>query len=97
MNYSYNPLHLSNTYGAFGSVTKQRYEIVIEGTDEPVITAQTKWQEYEFRAKPGYPRLLSAANCALSPAPGLALMVPSLPCRKYRKWNPGTGVRALVF
>ena len=56
MNYSYDPLHLSNTYGAFGSVTKQRYEIVIEGTGEPVITAQTKWQEYEFRAKPGDPR-----------------------------------------
>jgi hypothetical protein len=55
MNYSYNPLHLSNTYGAFGSVTRQRYEIVIEGTDELVITPETKWREYEFRAKPGDP------------------------------------------
>ncbi|HKW74290.1 MAG TPA: lipase maturation factor family protein [Terriglobales bacterium] len=55
MNYSYNPLHLSNTYGAFGSVTRQRYEIVIEGTDELVITPQTRWREYEFRAKPGDP------------------------------------------
>jgi hypothetical protein len=55
MNYSYNPLHLSNTYGAFGSVTKERYEIVIEGTDEVVITPETKWREYEFRAKPGDP------------------------------------------
>jgi hypothetical protein len=55
MNYSYNPLHLSNTYGAFGSVTKERYEIVIEGTDEVVITLETKWREYEFRAKPGDP------------------------------------------
>jgi hypothetical protein len=55
MNYSYNPLHLSNTYGAFGSVTKQRYEIVVEGTDELIVTGETKWREYEFRAKPGDP------------------------------------------
>jgi len=53
MNYSYNRFHLVNTYGAFGRVTRKRYEIVIEGTDEPVITGQTRWQEYEFKAKPG--------------------------------------------
>ncbi len=56
MNYSYNPIHLVNTYGAFGSVTKQRYEIDIEGTDEPILSQQTQWQEYEFRAKPGDPK-----------------------------------------
>ena len=64
MNYSYNPLHLSNTYGAFGSVTKERYEIAIEGTDELIITAETKWREYEFRAKPGDP-----ARCPPQVAP----------------------------
>src|SRR5436189_6159190 len=32
MNFSFDPFHLVNTYGAFGSVTKERYEIVIEGT-----------------------------------------------------------------
>jgi hypothetical protein len=56
MNYSYNRFHLVNTYGAFGSVTQKRYEIVIEGTDEPSVTDQTRWQEYEFKAKPGNPR-----------------------------------------
>jgi hypothetical protein len=56
MNYSYNRFHLVNTYGAFGSVTKTRYEIVIEGTDEPFVTDQTHWQEYGFKAKPGDPR-----------------------------------------
>jgi hypothetical protein len=55
MNYSFNPLHLVNTYGAFGSITRTRYEIVFEGTDEPVITPDTRWQEYEFRGKPGDP------------------------------------------
>jgi len=29
MNFSYNPLHLVNTYGAFGSVSRERYEVVI--------------------------------------------------------------------
>jgi hypothetical protein len=55
MNTSYNPFHLVNTYGAFGSVTKIRYEIVIEGTDESILTDRTLWQEYEFKGKPGNP------------------------------------------
>jgi hypothetical protein len=53
MNYSFDPLHIVGTYGAFGSVTKERYEVVIEGTDEAVLTQLTKWREYEFKAKPG--------------------------------------------
>lgn len=53
MNYSWNRLHLVNAYGAFGSITKDRYEIVIEGTGDSVITPDTEWKEYGFRAKPG--------------------------------------------
>lgn len=56
MNTSFNRFHLVNTYGAFGSVTKARYEIVIEGTGEPTVRPGTKWTEYEFKAKPGDPR-----------------------------------------
>lgn len=55
MNYSFNPLHLVNTYGAFGSITRTRYEIVIEGTQDPTIGDQTKWHAYEFKGKPGDP------------------------------------------
>jgi hypothetical protein len=53
MNTSYNPLHLVNSYGAFGSVTTERYEIVIEGTQDAVATAATRWREYQFKGKPG--------------------------------------------
>ncbi len=53
MNFSYNPLHLVGAYGAFGSVTKTRYEIVIEGTSSEKISESTEWREYELRAKPG--------------------------------------------
>jgi len=53
MNFSFNPLHLVGAYGAFGSITKTRYEVVIEGTSDSILTPQTQWQEYEFIAKPG--------------------------------------------
>lgn len=56
MNYSYNRFHLVNTYGAFGSVGRERYEIVMEGTSDSVITPATEWKEYGFRAKPGDPQ-----------------------------------------
>jgi len=56
MNASFDPLQLVGTYGAFGSVTKERYEIVIEGTADAVSTPQTVWREYEFVGKPGDPR-----------------------------------------
>ena len=55
MNYSYDPLNLVNTYGAFGSVGRERLEIVFEGTDDVRLTGDTKWKEYEFIAKPGDP------------------------------------------
>lgn len=50
MNASFEPLHLVNTYGAFGSVTRRRYEVVIEGEAE-----DGSWREYELKAKPGDP------------------------------------------
>jgi hypothetical protein len=55
MNTSFNPLHLVNTYGAFGSITKERYEIAIEGTDAATVDEQTEWREYQFKGKPGDP------------------------------------------
>jgi hypothetical protein len=53
MNASFEPLHLVNTYGAFGSITRPRYEVIIEGTDETAVTENTIWREYEFIGKPG--------------------------------------------
>jgi hypothetical protein len=55
MNSAFNSLQIVNTYGAFGSVTRERYEIVIEGTDEDTISDKTVWREYEFKGKPGDP------------------------------------------
>ncbi|WP_449487636.1 hypothetical protein [Streptomyces purpurascens] len=36
MNRSFDPVHLVNTYGAFGSVSRVRYEVVVEGTADDV-------------------------------------------------------------
>jgi Lipase maturation factor len=55
MNYSFDPLDLVNTYGAFGTVGRERDEIIFEGTSDAFITGETKWMEYEFKAKPGDP------------------------------------------
>jgi len=52
MNTSFNSLRLVNTYGAFGSVTKKRLELVILGTSDTTITQASVWQEYEFKYKP---------------------------------------------
>ncbi|WP_427924259.1 lipase maturation factor family protein [Streptomyces sp. cg40] len=56
MNRSFDPLHLVNTYGAFGNVGRVRYEVVVEGTTDTVPREDSDWREYEFRGKPGQPR-----------------------------------------
>lgn len=53
MNTSFNSLHLVGSYGAFGSISRTRLEVVIEGTDERTVTPATVWHEYEFKGKPG--------------------------------------------
>lgn len=58
MNAPFNPLHLVNTYGAFGSVTRVRHEVVVEGTLDDPPADQAEWKEYEFKGKPGNPRRL---------------------------------------
>ncbi|SDS15845.1 lipase maturation factor family protein [Agrococcus carbonis] len=51
MNASFNRLRLANAYGAFGTVTKARDEIVIEGTAD--ASGDDGWVEYGFKGKPG--------------------------------------------
>ena len=53
MNTNFNSFHLVGTYGAFGSISRPRYEVVVEGTDDSFVAPTAKWREYEFKAKPG--------------------------------------------
>jgi len=52
MNTSFNPLNLVNTYGAFGSVGRERVNVVFEGTDADVPDEHAVWKEYPYRALP---------------------------------------------
>jgi hypothetical protein len=60
MNTSFNALQIVNTYGAFGSITRERYEIAIEGTDDEDLSDKTVWREYLFRGKPDEPSRMPA-------------------------------------
>jgi hypothetical protein len=64
MNTSFNALELVNTYGAFGSVGKERYEIVFEGTSDSRVNDETRWKAYEFPCKPGD---ATRRPCVMSP------------------------------
>jgi hypothetical protein len=52
MNTAFNRWSLVNTYGAFGYVGQQRFELVVSGTRDASISDQTQWKEYQFIAKP---------------------------------------------
>jgi lipase maturation factor len=54
MNASFNPFHIVNTYGAFGTVGRTRYEVVVEGAPDEAA-ADDEWREYGFKGKPGDP------------------------------------------
>ena len=53
MNASFDPFNLVNTYGAFGSVSRERYEVIIEGSGSAVLDEHSVWKEYELPCKPG--------------------------------------------
>ncbi|HEY2406193.1 MAG TPA: lipase maturation factor family protein [Polyangiaceae bacterium] len=53
MNASFDPFDLVNTYGAFGSVNRERDEVVLEGTWDTGPDAH--WLELELPCKPGDP------------------------------------------
>jgi hypothetical protein len=51
MNTSFDPLRLVNTYGAFGSITTTRYQLVFEGAREADPDPED-WEEYEYKGQP---------------------------------------------
>jgi hypothetical protein len=63
MNTSFDPFELVNTYGAFGSIGRERFEIVLEGTAD-TEPENARWTEYEFKCKPSDP---GRRPCWISP------------------------------
>ncbi|HEY0369599.1 MAG TPA: lipase maturation factor family protein, partial [Chthoniobacterales bacterium] len=52
MNTSFDPLELVNTYGAFGAVGKQRFNVVFEGTNAATPDASAEWKPYPYKGLP---------------------------------------------
>jgi hypothetical protein len=64
MNTSFTSLPLVNTYGAFGSVGRERLQLVIEGTRDETVTPATRWIEYQPKCQPADP---ARRPCWMSP------------------------------
>jgi len=67
MNTSFEPFNLVNSYGAFGSVSRVRHEVVLEGArvaSPGTLPEERDWREYEFPCKPGDP---ARAPCLVTP------------------------------
>lgn len=64
MNRSFEPLHLVNTYGAFGSVGKERFEVVLQGSRSDDPEDEAGWRDYVLPCKPGP---LDRGLCWLTP------------------------------
>lgn len=54
MNAGFDPFHIVNTYGAFGSITKERYGLVVEGTNQE-HPEEGDWAAYSFKGHPDDP------------------------------------------
>ena len=52
MNTSYDPLELVNTYGAFGTVGKERMNVVFEGTTDENPSDSSAWKPYVYKGLP---------------------------------------------
>lgn len=52
MNTSFDPLDLVNTYGAFGSIGRERLNVVFQGTDSDSAIGAVEWKDYLYQALP---------------------------------------------
>jgi len=52
MNTSFDPLDLVNTYGAFGTVGRERYNVVFEGTADDTTGNKANWKPYIYKGLP---------------------------------------------
>jgi hypothetical protein len=52
MNTSFDPLDLVNTYGAFGTVGRERFNVVFEGTMDNDSSDNANWRPYIYKGLP---------------------------------------------
>lgn len=64
MNTSFDPFGLVNTYGAFGTVGRERLNVVFEGTTDADTTNKANWKPYLYK---GLPVLLNQGPPQIAP------------------------------
>jgi hypothetical protein len=52
MNTSFDPLDLVNTYGAFGTVGRERFNVIFEGTNADAPDESADWKAYPYKGLP---------------------------------------------
>jgi len=52
MNTSFDPFDLVNTYGAFGTVGKERLNLIFEGTIDEDTSDKANWRPYIYKGQP---------------------------------------------
>jgi hypothetical protein len=88
MNTSFDPLDLVNTYGAFGTVGRERDEIVFEGTSaEDPDAAAAEWRAYEFPCKPGDPYRRPCVVAPFQPRLAWALWFAAMSSPNHYPWT----------
>jgi hypothetical protein len=84
------PLRSINRYGLFAVMTRERPEIVIEGSDDG-----RTWLPYEFKAKPGDPRRRPGFVAPLQPRLDWQLWFAALEGPERNPWVTRLCVRLL--
>ena len=87
MNTSYDPLHLVNSYGAFGSVGKERPVIIFEGTASPDPVTATDWKEYPYVGSPWDPKLRAPFIAPYQPHLDWQLWFAAMASPDYYPWT----------
>jgi len=64
MNTSFDVFRILNTYGAFGSISRERTEVILQGTTSTFLNEHTVWKEFQFNCKPGD---INRPPCFISP------------------------------
>jgi hypothetical protein len=52
MNTSFDPLEIVNTYGAFGTIGRERDNVVFEGTNDDPSDLSADWKPYPYKGLP---------------------------------------------
>jgi hypothetical protein len=84
------PFRIVNTYGPFSVITKDRMEIIIEGTADGVT-----WKEYAFKYKPGDVQRRPLWNIPLQPRVDWQLWFAALGTAKDNPWFTRFMIRLL--